>query len=280
MSRFQSESVGAYPEYAQASAGGPTFPVFAAINEPAGQTMPNQRLQFGDRITDKFGNTYLYVRAATALAIGQVVRHAIAGDGDVPANGAVSASTTVNRIFSTITTTLDERALGSFLASPGTVSSSAGIEFIKQIKKQVAIGANTTFDVSLKQIFFGSGQYDGDTLASIPVTADKLYVIRPYNVCVHGAASATTKENGPVGVALGTVTAAGGTLIQTGGICAVLGLGSGTALVENGPASAAASGQVIGGSAVVDAVVGRSLMATATSTARLIAVRLYLDGRM
>lgn len=279
MSRWNSVGVSSYPQYAQASTGGPTFPAYPAINEPANQTMPNARLQFGDQLIDKFGNTFLYVRATVALAVGQVVRQAFTGDGDVPAAGTVSASTTTRRIFTNITTTLDESALGSFLGSGGTTAG-AGQPFFKQIKNQVAVGANTTFDISQLQLFQGIGKYDGDTLAAIPTTGDDVALIRPYNVAVHGAASATTKENGPVGVAMGTVSIAGGTLIQTAGNGSVLGVGSGTAIAIGGPLTPGAAGVVIGGSAIIDAQVGRSYMVWAGATAALIPANIRLYQKM
>jgi len=276
MSRY-TFGAGSYPEF-QDIAGGRTFPVYGTVNEAAGQLLPNQRLKFGDSITDRHGNSYLYVRAVVGLSQGQVVRSAFAGDGDVPAASTIAASTTVNTIFTAMTTTLAEMPLGSLLASPGT-SGGTGQPFLKFIKGQVAIGANTTFNIAKVQVFQGIGQFDGDSLATIPATSDAVVIVRPYNVAVHGAVSATTIENGPVGVALGTVTAAGGTLIQTGGICQVLGVGSGTAIVAGGPLSPGATGTVIGGSAVPDGVIGRSYVAW-TSTSHLIPCRLYLDRQL
>lgn len=280
MARFSGEGVNRYPEYAQSSGGGATFPVFGTINESAGQTVPNNRLQFGDCIFDKFGNVYLYVRAAIALAVGQVVRYSIAGDSssDHPAAGTISASTTTKRIFTNITTTLDEAALGSFLASPGT-SGGTGTPFFKQIKDQVAVGANTTFDLSLKQIFHGIGQYDGDVLSGIPATSDAVAVIRPYNVVVGGAAAVL--ESSPVGVALGTVSQGGGTLIQCQGYAQVLGVGnkaSTDAIAAGGPLYMNTGGTVTASLATetaasdlieIPALVGRALMAW-DSTSHLI----------
>lgn len=287
MARFVSHGVNAYPEYAQASAGGASFPVFAAINEPFGQTSPNARLQFGDQICDKFGNIYVYVRAVASLAVGQVVRSAYANEGDIPAAGTIAASTTTRRIFTTITTTLDEAGLGSFLASPGT-SGGAGTAFFKPIKKQVAVGSNTTFDLSRLQIYFGVGKYDGDELSGTPATSDAVCLVRPYNVNVQGAVSSASSESSPVGVALGTVTAAGGTLIQTQGYCQVLGVGSTDAIVSGGPVVPAASGTVKGAintatvagvAEALSGVVGRSQIAWA-STSHLIPVKLTLVDKL
>lgn len=280
MARFQSVAAGSYPEYAQAGSGGATFPPFPVVNDTAGQTNPNHRLQFGDLIVDKFGNVYAYVRAAIALAAGQVVRYSIPGDSssDHPAAGTISANTTTRRIFTNITTTLDERSIGSFLGSPGT-SGGTGTPFFKRIKGQVAIGANTTFDISKLQIFHGIGKYDGDELGGTPATSDGVAVLRPYNVVVCGAAAVT--EAAPVGVALGTVSQAAGTLILSQGYGQVLGVGnkaSTDAIVAGGPLVASTSGTVCGNltteSAASDmveplAIVGRALMAW-DSTSHLI----------
>jgi len=271
MARFAFGS-GSYPEYAQASAGGATFPPFAAINEAYAQQSPNQRLQFGDQIIDKFGNVYTYVRAAIALAQGQVVRYSIAGDSnsDHPSAGTISANTTAAVIVTNITTTLDEAALGSFLASQGTLGGT-GVRFFKQIKAQDDVGTNTQFTISKLQIFHGVGKYDGDALSAVPTTSDPVTVIRPYNVVVGGAASAT--EASPVGVAQGTVSQAGGTLILSQGFGQVLGVGnvaSTDAIVAGGPLYMGAAGTVTASLATetaasdlieIPSLVGRSMIA-------------------
>lgn len=279
MARLQSELIGAYPAYAQESSGGPSFPVFAAINEPAGQTSPNQRAQFGDVLVDKHGNLFMYVRASGALAVGQVVRQAVAGLGDVPAAGLVAASTTTRRIFTDITTTLDEVGLGSFLSSPGTIAG-AGVAFTKRIKDQVAVGANTTFDISLKQIHFGIGKYDGDELSATPVTGDPATIVRPYNVVVNIASAAGAQ---PVGIALGTVTAAGGTLIQIAGMALVLCDGT-TDITAGGLIVPGATGLGVAPTATPTAYevaqqVGTSLVAHTGTDDKLIPVQLSLQQR-
>lgn len=278
MARLHGQGIASYPEFAQASTGGASFPPFAVVNESASQTNPNARLQFGDALTDKFGNVYLYVRAAIALAVGQVVRFSVTGDSssDHPAAGTISASTTTKRIFTNITTTINEATIGSFLASQGASAAATGTPFFKPIKKQVAIGSNTTFDISLNQTLVGIG-FDGDALSAIPTTSDAVSVIRPFNVVVHGAAAGTTMENAPVGVALGTVSQASGTLILVQGNGMVLGVGNGAAIVAGGPIVAAASGTVKGpGTAAagldqdeLPSYVGRSYVAY-TSTSKQI----------
>lgn len=279
MARLQSQFIGSYPAYAQESTGAASLPVFAAINEAYGQTNPNQRAQFGDVLVDKHGNLFMYVRASGALTIGQVVRLAVAGLGDVPAAGTISASTTTRRIFTNITTTLDEPGLGSLLASPGTVAG-VGVNFLKIIKDQVAVGANTTFDISKKQIHFGIGKYDGDELAAIPTTGDPVAIVRPYNVVVNGASAAGMQ---PVGVALGTVTAAGGTLIQIAGIASVMCNGT-TDITAGGLVVPGALGVGVAPTATPTAYevaqqVGTALIAHTGTDDKLIPVQLSLQQR-
>lgn len=231
--RIQGQFEGSYPAYAQSSVGGPTFPVFPTIADTAGQTNPNARQQFGDALVDKFGNVYVYVRFSGAAVVGDVLRQAVSNIGDVPAAGTISASTTTRQIFSSITTTIDEHAIGSFLASDGTTT------FVKRIKGMVAIGANTTFILSRVQVFHGIGKYDGDELATTPTTGEPVTIIRPYNVLVCGAAAAV---NIPVGVALCTVAAASASLMQVSGIGTCKNT---TGIVAGGLAIAGAAGVVV-----------------------------------
>lgn len=288
MARFQSEAVGAYPEYAQASSGGPTFPVFSAVNITSGTTNPAAPLQLGDQIVDKFGNIYLSVRALQALAIGQVVRYSKPGDATNahPAAGTISASTTTRRIFTNLLTVADESTLGSFLGSPAKADGT-GTPFIKRIKDQVAIGPDTTFDVSKLQIFHGIGKYDGDELSGTPQTNDPVAIIKPYTVVVNGTSTAYGEEC-PVGIALGTVSAGAQTIIQSQGICQVLAGGSGGsffAVVSGSTVFPAASGVVTGPNGTetaelafqqLPAAVGTALMASAATTAGLLPVYVRL----
>lgn len=282
MARWNTTGVNAFPEYGDA-AGGVSYPVYPTINEAPTQVSPNTQLHWGDQIVDKFGNTYVYVRAVAALSKGVVVRLAIEGEGDIPAAGTVSASTTKYKIWTNIDTTTTaqyENNLGSWLASPGTITGGAGTHFLKLIKGQTTPGTNTKFDISKLTTMSGMGVYDGDQLSAVPTTGDPVVVIRPYNVITGGAANASSKEGHPVGIALNDTTALYSTLVQTGGVCMAMALGSGTALVYGGPVSMAASGNVIGGSAVAVGVVGTALVASAATVAGLHPIRVQLVGMM
>lgn len=277
MARYYDTQVGAYPDTSNEAQGGTAYPVFPVINEAAFQVNPNSTEQLGDMVCDKYGNVFLYVRAVAALAAGQVVTQA------ANLTGTVSASTTVNSIFSNITTTINESSVGSFLSSPGTVAG-AGVPFLKVIKGQVAIGANTTFVISKKSIFIGIGKQDGDSLSAIPTTGDPLAVVRCYAVDVAGVAAT------PYGVALGTVSSGNRTLVQVGGLALVQANGATDALTDGGIAVTAASGVVKGtlgtataASAIAEAksIVGIAKQAYAGSTAgKTVAVQLLdLWGR-
>lgn len=281
MARIQTQGVASYPEFSQASSGGPVYPAIAVINESASQSNPNARLQFGDKIVDKYGNIFVYVRAAGALAAGDVVKQAVVGIGDVPAAGTISASTTARRIFTNITTTIDVTSIGAFLASPGPTT-----PFVKLVKNQVAVGANTTFDVSQLQIFFGIGKADGDELSAIPTTGEAVALVYPYNVAVCGIN--TTTGNNPVGVSMGTVTALGGTLIQVQGLAQVkvdgtTDVGAGDLLTTGASGAAIALTAAPSGTQASNelaARVGRALMAVTDNSVKISPVLLQLDGRL
>lgn len=218
-----------YPDYAAASIGGVSFPTFALQNLAAYAQTPNENSQLGDVVIDKYGCRFQFVRCVAALTVGQVVKGATNLTGTVTAAGS-----TTGLVNSNITTTIDESAVGSFLSSPGTTA------FTRVIKKQVAIGTNTGFYVSLSDPFIGIGQKDGDVLAAIPTDTDVLHVVRPFAVDVAGVAAT------PVGVAMGTVTSGNRTLVQIEGLALVSAIGSTDAITDNGIVVTAAAGQVKG----------------------------------
>ena len=263
--RIQASFESAYPHYAQASTGGPSYPAYAVVNEAVGQVQPNQRQQFGDSLVDKFGNVFCYVRSPGTMVEGDLLKRAVAGNTNFPAAGTISANTTTRQVFTNITTAIDESTIGSFLCGNGGTT-----PFFKRIKGQVAIGANTTFILSKIQVFFGIGKYDGDELSATPTTSDPVSIVRPYNVNVCGAAGA---GNVPVGVSLGTVSAGSGTLIQVAGIAYVKADGT-TAITAGGLVTSGASGNVVAPTATptayeVACLAGTSLVALASGTAKI-----------
>lgn len=253
--RIQASFESAYPHYAQASTGGASHPAFAVVNEAAGQVQPNARQQFGDALVDKFGNVFCYVRAAQALSAGNVVRRSAPGTGDHPAAGTISANTTTRVVYTNITTTVDESAIGSFL-----VGSSGTTPFYRRIKSPFTVGANSIFTISKVQVFFGIGKYDGDELSATPTTSDPVVIARPYNVCVGGAAAAGMV---PVGVALGTVSQGSGTLIQVQGIALVNVNGTTVDVTAGGLLTTGASGTAVGPTATPTAYEVACLIGTA-----------------
>jgi hypothetical protein len=268
MARYYDTQAGEFPETSNEAQGGTAYPVYPVINEPAFQTNPNSTEQLGDMTCDKYGNVFLYVRCVAGLTVGQIVKMA-----GVLA-GTVSASTTVNNIFTNVTTTINESSVGSFLASTGTAGG-GGVNFLKLIKGQVAIGVNTTFIISKKSVFIGINKQDGDTLAAIPTTGDPLAVVRPYAVDVAGAAES------PAGIALGTVTSGNRTLVQVGGLAFVSCVGNTDALVDNKLVTTAAAGNGKGplaaGLAIIEvpAAIGIAREAYVSATAKLCAVQLW-----
>ncbi len=219
-----------YPDYAAASIGGLTFPSISVVNQAAAQQSPNQNAQLGDILVDKFGCRFQFVRTVAGLAVGQAVKAAANLTGTITAAGS-----STSYVKTSITTTVDESSVGSFLTSPGTTV------FTRLIKKQSAVGANTIFYVSLNQTFLGNAtNADGDILGAVPTNGEVIHVVRPFAVDVAGAGAI------PVGVALGTVTSGYRTLIQIEGPGIVSGIGSTDAIVDNGIITTAASGNVKG----------------------------------
>lgn len=237
MARYNSATFeSSYPASSNESTGGTSYPAINLVNDAPFQTNPNSIFQPGDVIVDKLGFQYVYVRANAGLAVGQCLRYAPNLTGTI-----TSASSTVASITTNITTTIDESAVGSFLCSNG-LASGTGPVFTKKIKKQTAIGANTNFKISLKQIFFGINQFDGDVLAASPalVNGDVVHVIRAYSVDVAGVADPC------YGIAMGTVTSGNFTFVQTTGLARVSVIGSTDAAVENRYLCTAASGNAKG----------------------------------
>lgn len=237
MARYNSATFeSSYPAFSNESVGGTSYPTINTVNDAPFQTNPNSIFQPGDAIIDKLGFQYVYVRANAALAVGQCCRYAPNLTGTI-----TSASSTTAKIVTNITTTIDESAVGSFLASNG-LASGTGPVFLKKIKKQNAIGTNSQFTISLKQIFFGINQFDGDVLAASPalVNGDVVHVIRSYSVDVAGVSDPC------VGIALGTVTSGNFTFVQTAGLARVSVIGSTDAAVENRFLTTAASGNAKG----------------------------------
>jgi hypothetical protein len=275
MSRVKGTMISAYPVFSQESTGGVSYPAFPLINDSPAQQTPSAPLHLGDKLIDKYGYSYVYVRAAAALAVGQVVK--LAAD----TTGTISAGTTTALIKTNITTTIDEAQIESFLSGIATTGGATQV-FTKKIKNQVInaggakIGANTNFYIAINDPRFARGGTDGDVLGFTPTTGDDLNIIRPYSVDVCGAAAAAEV---PVGVALGTVTSGNRTLVQVSGLARVLGVGTGTAITDNATVITGAAGVVLGGT-TAPSVVGIAKIASALASRLTPIWLLDLDGRL
>lgn len=175
------------------------------------------------------GNVFMYVKAAAALAIGQVVALQTPATDTVVAAG--STTSTVNLTTGGLTVNAER---GNFVNFINIATSSV---IATRLIKANAAGSVT---VSLTTSLVGNNQPDLDVLPSVPANASAVSIIRPWQVIVNTASTV------PIGVALGTVTSGNFTIIQVAGLGQVLGVGSTTALVAGAPGVGGAAGVITG----------------------------------
>jgi hypothetical protein len=227
-----------YPFVPQDAGGlGPSHPYFAAIDEAVTQKMPNYPFKLGQILGDRYGNVYMYMHAAAAIAQGVVVKmRANPTAGTVAATDTVADNKAIVKAdFASITA---GREVGNWL-------------FFRTLLKLKLIKGNTAtastyvyFTISKKSLALGrpgtsASFYDGDYESTV-TTADTVDLIRPYNVDVCGAAGV------PFGVAPQAISSGQRGLIQIAGVALVLSIGSTDALVDNAIVVTAASGKVKG----------------------------------
>jgi hypothetical protein len=203
------------------------FPYYAA---PAIDQASGPLVEPGSRWIDQnSGNSFMVVKAAAALTIGQIVALQTPATDTVVAAG--STTSTVNLTTGALTVNGE---VGNYVHFANLASST--VIATRKIKANAA----ASITVSLTTSLIGNNQPDADVLSGIPTNGSAVSIIRPWTVVV-GTASLV-----PVGVALGTVTSGNYTTIQVGGLAMVEAVGNVTALVAGQPGSPGAAGVLTG----------------------------------
>ena len=178
------------------------------------------KFRLGTEIQDCNGNTYRYVKAAEAIAYGELVTHTAkaAWDTTTVVDGAITANTTniLHVDTNTAAWTINQWA-GYWVCQ----AIGAGLGRLYQIKSHPAIAIAGECDVVLE-----------DNMAEAFADGAVLYIFNPWLVELTDADTETI-----VGVGVGTITATYYGFVQTGGLHpGVLCDGSnGTAVVLNEP---------------------------------------------
>jgi hypothetical protein len=239
MKRTDSQ-LAAYPIVANEVATLSVFPAYPAINDkPSAYTTPADGINplvLGQHVVDKYGHSYIYVRADEALVVGQVVT--ILAD---PAESAILATDTVADNIHVLKTTnaslVAGAEVGNFLHIANSTGSVGDLKLIKANTTSTAT-PSTYFTISMKNTFQGRPVYDGDAPAAAYIVAtSEIALIRPYHVEVAG------DNEAPYGVAMGTVTSGNNTLVQIEGLAMVLATG-GVSFTDLAPVYTAAAGVV------------------------------------
>jgi hypothetical protein len=205
------------------------------------------------------GNTFMFVRAREALALGQLVTpawptgtvgaNAIYGDQDVvlltipgvPVSTSAAITTDYNNVgLVAANADVDNWIFVNPVATFATPQ-------LRRIKAHT-VSATATYTVAQRDFMRPNSPTDTDVFDGFAVFAnlDPVVIIRPYEVMVNTATSV------PTGVALGTVTAGNYTIIQIGGLASVQSVGDGTALAVNVEAYGDAAGVAIGSGGVAN----------------------------
>lgn len=163
----------------------------------------------GAKLGDAFwlrGNCFKFVKADSALAIGDLVTPTAATTGTitVPTSNTKVLLTNINNA-ATVAANGD---VGNYLW--GLITGATEPE-LRRIKGNTS-SATASYTVSLKDYTLPSLPYDKDVLDTTPTNADPVIIIRPNNVTQCDA------THMPIGVALGTVTQYNYTLIQIAGL--------------------------------------------------------------
>jgi hypothetical protein len=179
------------------------------------------------------GNSFMYVKAAAALAQGQLVSFGTPTASTVTAAG----SSTKTIVWAAGGLTVDAE-IGNILYIANSTSSGGGFTIRKIISNTA-----TTITFSRVDPSVASKPDDQNALELAATNGNVAIIIRPYQVIVN---TATTV---PVGVVLGTVTDTYYTIIQTKGLALVQTVGNGTATAVGKPAVGSAAGVAIGSAA-------------------------------
>jgi hypothetical protein len=230
-----------------------TAAVFSGVSQAIGATV-GDIWWLGGQAPAMGGNAFMFVKATVGLALGQLVSVALPTTGTATVPGAGTAASPLTTTAS-ITTNINNATLAVNADVDNWIFVNATGATLPQLRriKYSSASATSFYKVALPDYLRPTSPTDADVFDTLATNADPLCIIRPWNLIVN---TATTV---PVGVALGTVTAGNYTVIQVAGLAAVLGVGTGTALVANVPAVGSAAGVMIG-TAAANLYVGASLI--------------------
>ena len=190
------------------------------------------------------GNSFMYVKAAAALTVGQLVSFATPTASTVTAAGSstqmivwAAGGLTVNAEVGNVLYIANATALGGGFTLRKILSNTA-----------------TTITFSVTDPNVASKPVDQNALELAATNGDIAIIIRP-NQIIECTATLV-----PIGVTLGAVTAGYYTIIQTKGLALVNGIGSGTDLVVGEPAIPGASGTILGGNNTAAAVASQQFI--------------------
>ncbi len=211
---------------------------------------------------DQFGNRFM-LRQARGAGIAQGCRVMW----NAPSADTVAAAPTIAAIGAVIGSPYPaaDAEIGNLIyetqIGDGTVGTDR-TQSLKFVKANVA-GAGGFFTVSLRNTQVGNVQLDVDAYATVPAPADNITIIRPYEVTLGTAATATT--NRTRGIAVHAVTDTLWGFFQIDGLALCFSVGNGTALAAGAPvinnAAAGEDGSVIGSAAFSAGDVGTACAA-------------------
>lgn len=199
-----------------------------------------KKFELGTVISDTLGNSYRYIKANEALAIGQVVTAVAkaAWDTTIVMDGASAVGDTYLHV-DTNTSNIAKNEFAGYFVSQATA---AGLGIGYQIKYHDSFtAAEDEQDIYLER-----------ACQEIHADGAVLYIYNPYLMeLIDGGAELV------MGVCVGTITSGQYGFIQVGGHCPVVAVGSGTstAITINEPlvACTTAAGSVMGVSGSTDA---------------------------
>lgn len=218
------------------------------------------------------GNAFMFVKNAsqdTAFALGQLVtaRHPTntVDDGGGAASTALTGAGTAASPTTTtalVTTNINNAAFAIPVPVNGDVdnwvhvtSAAASLPQLRRIKANSS-SATSFYTVSQADWMRPAGPNDRDVFDNIPLNAEAISIIRPFNVDLCDA------THTPIGIALGTVAAGHYTIIQIRGLACVAVDGSGLnqGLVVNEPAMPIAGGLAAGANATANLFMGGGMI--------------------
>jgi hypothetical protein len=198
------------------------------------------------------GNTFMFVKAYAALALGQVVSPSTPTTGTVTNNAGQSTTASVLTNINNAATVAANGDADNWLWITAT---GATLPQLRRIKTNTS-SATARYVVALPDYMRPSSPTDADVFDTLATHGDACSIIRPYHCIVCTAALP------PMGIALGTVTQYYYTIIQIAGLASVLvdadGLNEG--LTVNVPAVTAAAGAIKGSNGAANLYVGGSMI--------------------